>query len=218
MKNAKDCAKPMLQNAKGEAVVLVHGLWMGAWALGALERCLTRKGFRCHRFGYPSTARTLEENVAALAARIGELEAPVVHIVAHSLGGLVALRYLHDHPEAPPGRVVLLGSPLGGSAVARRLVKWGWRRPLGAAAPALTAGEAALPEGREVLMIAGRLAFGLGKVLPGLKGPSDGVVELAETRLPGLAAHLVVPINHTGLLFSRRVVEAAALFLRRGAG
>lgn len=210
----------MLRNGNGEAVVLLHGLWMGAWALGPLERRFERAGYRAYRFGYPTTRKALEENVATLAERIAALEEPVVHIVAHSLGGLVTIRYLRDHPDAPPGKVVLLGSPIGGSAVARRLVGWGWhRRLLGAATPALTEGAGELPEGREVLMIAGRLAFGLGQVLPGLKGPSDGVVEMEETKLPGLAGHLVVPINHTGLLFSRRAVEAAVLFLEeRGQG
>ncbi|WP_459872416.1 esterase/lipase family protein [Endothiovibrio diazotrophicus] len=206
----------MLQNSNA-VVVLVHGLWMGRWAMVGWERRLRRAGFQCCRFGYPTTSRPLEESVAALAARVAALEAPTVHFVAHSLGGILVLRYLLAHPEAPPGRVVLLGSPLRGSGVARRVVEWGWgRRLLKRAAVPLIEGVAQVPEGREVLMVAGDVAFGLGRVLPGLGSPSDGMVTLEETRLPGLAGHRVVGATHSGLLLSAEAMALAARFLGAG--
>ena len=43
-----------------------------------------------------------------------------VHLVGHSMGGVLILRALQADPGMPPGRVVLMGAPVRGSAVARR--------------------------------------------------------------------------------------------------
>ena len=45
-------------------------------------------------------------------------------------------------------------------------------------------------------------------------GPHDGTVSVAETRVPGLADHVVVRASHSGLLFSDEVVRQVAGFLR----
>ena len=47
-------------------------------------------------------------------------------------------------------------------------------------------------------------------------GEHDGSVAVAETRLPGLADHVVVRASHSGLLFSDAAVRQAAAFLRSG--
>jgi len=46
--------------------------------------------------------------------------------------------------------------------------------------------------------------------------PSDGVVTVDETRLPGLSDHLVLPVSHSGMLISREVALQTAAFLRYG--
>ena len=37
-----------------------------------------------------------------------------------------------------------------------------------------------------------------------------------ETRLPGLAGHRVLPVSHTGLIFSAPVADLVVAFLRDG--
>ena len=49
-----------------------------------------------------------------------------------------------------------------------------------------------------------------------LGGPSDGTIAVSETRLPGLADHLVLPVTHTGMLFSGEVAAATSTFLQTG--
>ncbi|HLT90697.1 MAG TPA: hypothetical protein VKZ85_07110, partial [Woeseiaceae bacterium] len=44
---------------------------------------------------------------------------------------------------------------------------------------------------------------------------NDGAVAVSETRLPG-AEHLVMPVTHTGLVWSREVADQVATFLRTG--
>src|SRR5579859_5092552 len=104
-------ARPMTDH-----VILLHGLWMRGFALLMLHRRMMEAGFRVHRFDYMSVAASQPRILGSLQARIQELgqDAGSVHIVGHSLGGLLALQACTE-ASLPPGRVVCLGSPLKGS-------------------------------------------------------------------------------------------------------
>ena len=101
-------------------IILVHGLWFGPWALRPMARFLGSTGLPVRRFGYRTTRAGLESHADRLKAFIEDSPASVSHIVAHSLGGLVTLNLFNRYPELRRGRIVLLGSPLKGSVVARR--------------------------------------------------------------------------------------------------
>jgi len=201
-----------------EHVILLHGLWMRGFALAMLHRRLIEAGFRVHRFDYLSVAATQQSILDRLRARMTELaaEADAVHLVGHSLGGLLALRACLDANELPPGRIVCLGSPLKGSAAARGFAGWGHGSEvlLGHNHELLQQGLERWDGSREVGMIAGRMPLGLGAVLGHFEGEHDGTVAVEETRLPGLTDHCVVEANHTGLLFSPEVARQTAQFLR----
>jgi pimeloyl-ACP methyl ester carboxylesterase len=200
-------------------VILLHGLWMRGFALSMLHRRLMEAGFRVHRFDYLSVAATQQRILDRLHGRIAGLasEADAVHLVGHSLGGLLALRACAGG-ELPPGRIVCLGSPLKGSAAARGFAAWGRGGEvlLGHNRELLQQGFERWDGPREVGMIAGRMPLGLGAMLGHLAGEHDGTVAVDETRLPGLADHCVVEANHTGLLFSADVAQRVARFLRQG--
>ena len=195
---------------------LIHGLWMGPWALRPLAARLQEAGLATIRFGYPSRicpAATADR----LADWLAEQPAMPRHLVAHSLGGIVLAHLSDRHPTllASDTRVVLLGSPLAGSQVARRLAQWGFGRRLlaGSLVEGLD-GRAPAWRAPNTLMIAGTRPVGPGRLIPGaLVGANDGTVAVEETRVPGLAAHRCLPVNHFGLLFSRRVAAATADFL-----
>ncbi len=201
-----------------ETVVLVHGLWMSGWVMTALLRWLTRHGFHVVPFSYPAVSADLPTNAAALARFLERVPGERVHLVGHSLGGLVILTLLQQHPPARPGRVVLLGSPVAGCVAAAGLARWSWGRALlGRSLPQWSPGwaSAALAE-REVGMIAGNLGHGLGGLVTRFPGPHDGAVTVEETQVPGLADHLVLPVGHSGMLVSRAVAAGIARFLRHG--
>lgn len=198
-------------------VILAHGLWFGAWALSRLDRHLRAEGFLVRRFAYNSTARRVEDHSEELIAFAQQSKAQRLHFIGHSLGGLVILHALNRAPDIAPGRVVLLGSPLDGSIVARRSGRLpGAEKLLGQVRRALESGYGPLPAGRETGMIAGTRSIGLGSLLGGAGIPGDGTVSVAETRIPGLKDHLLLPVNHTGLLYSATVARQAAFFLRTG--
>ncbi|HUX26360.1 MAG TPA: alpha/beta fold hydrolase, partial [Burkholderiales bacterium] len=65
------------------AVILVHGLWMGGWIMQGLRLQLARRGYAAYTFSYASHAQSLDEHAQRLAARIGALQEPVIHLVGH---------------------------------------------------------------------------------------------------------------------------------------
>ncbi|MCE5231868.1 MAG: alpha/beta fold hydrolase [Mizugakiibacter sp.] len=197
-------------------VILLHGLWMRGFALGALKRRLAAAGFAVHAFEYLSVAAAPELTARRLAERADRLGARRLHLLGHSLGGLIALRAAAAL-ELPPGRIVCLGSPLAGSAAARGLAGFpGGAMLMGQSFALLRDGLERWDGARDVGVIAGRLPIGLGAWLGRFDGEHDGTVAVAETRLPGIADHCVVPASHTGLLFSAEAAGQAAAFLQLG--
>lgn len=203
-----------------DQVILLHGLWMRGFALLMLHRRLMEAGFRVHRFDYMSVATTQERILGRLQARMHELaeDGHTVHLVGHSLGGLLALRTCAEIAQLPPGRVVCLGSPLKGSAAARRFAGMGKGGEvlLGHNRVLLERGFERWSGPRDVGVVAGRMSLGLGAVIGQFDGDNDGCVTVDETRLPGIADHCVVETNHTGLLFVPEAARQVTQFLQNG--
>ncbi len=205
------------QHDKQAEVILVHGLWYGSWALRSLSHRLRKDGFKVRHFAYPATSIPLAAHAGNLFEFASDTRSDGIHFLGHSLGGLVILRMMADTPELPPGRIVLLGSPLGGSVVARRMRNLpGSEKLLGEAGTAIEKGYSRIPEDRETGMIAGSMGLGLGVMMGGTGGPGDGTVSLEEASCPGLHDRMVLPVSHTGLLYSAKVARHAANFLETG--
>lgn len=204
-------------SAAREHVVLLHGLWMRGFTLAALRQRVEAAGFSVELFDYASVLRGPEIGIQRLVDSTRARAGGNVHFVGHSLGGLLALQALQRAPDISRGRVVCLGSPLRGSAVARTVAQFpGGSLVIGKSLDVLTRGLERWEGKQAVGAIAGRLPIGFGFAFAGLTSPHDGTVSVAETELPGLADHCIVPATHTGLLFSRDAAEQTIAFLRGG--
>lgn len=205
-------------NKRGaDHVILLHGLWMRAFTLAALRHRLEKAGYVVELYDYASVLRGPEVGVERLVARAHEYKGKKIHFVGHSLGGLVALQALQRAPELSRGRVVCLGTPLRGSAVARSVARLpGGSLVIGKSLGVLTRGLERWEGKQAVGAIAGRLPIGFGFAFGALTSPHDGTVSVAETELPGLTDHCVVPATHTGLLFSQDAAVQTIAFLRDG--
>jgi pimeloyl-ACP methyl ester carboxylesterase len=202
-----------------EAVVVVHGLWMIGGVMSLLRRRLEPRGFDVATFGYASLREGLESNAARLAEFLVRVPGDTVHLVGHSLGCVIIRALLEWHPLARPGRIVCLGPPFAGSVTAERVSRLpGGSHLIGLSMRDLIArgGFASAPAGREIGIIAGRIGIGFGRLFGRFDGPNDGMVTVAETRLAGAADHIVLPVAHTSLLWSREVARQAEHFLRVG--
>lgn len=203
-------ARPMTRR-----VVLLHGIWMVGATMHWFGAHLRAAGHATETFGYHSVVGGPDDAVPRLAGQLRDREP--ADIVAHSLGGLVALQALSLQPDLPVRRVVCLGVPLCGSEAASTLA----RRPLGSlwlgrSAGLLQQGCATWPARFEVGMVAGSLPHGLGALVAHFDGENDGTVAVAETRSPRLADHVVVPSSHSGLIFSAEALRQTLAFLDGG--
>ena len=202
------------------SVVCIHGLWMNGMEMALLRRSLRRKhNFRTSQFSYQAVTEGMAENTRRLSNFIDKLPVDTVHVVGHSLGGVLVLQMLKRFPTVKVGRVVCLGSPLVDSSAARHLSRGAWgRKIIGKTlreAVLETPLNAADPH-HEVGVIGGTVSLGLGLLVGRLREPHDGIVMETETRLPGLTDHVMLPVNHFGLIISRRVADETAAFLRHG--
>ena len=200
------------------AVLAAHGLWNTGLEATLLRQRLARRGFTVRQFHYRSMTATIEDAIADFRAAVLELPPPV-HLVGHSLGGLVVLRLIDLNPGLPIGRVVLLGSPVNGSASARGVMRLpGASFLFGPLADA----ELLRPEPRvwrhsfEIGVIAGSHPMSFGRLFNSLPEPNDGTVTVEETRLEGATEHRVLPVSHTGMMLADSVVSETAEFLSTG--
>ncbi len=161
---------------------------------------------------------SLRDVAAGLAERLRAFGGPV-HVIAHSLGGLITLETLATERDLPPGRIVFLGVPVRGSRAARAIAAWSLGpQILGALAVAeLTRPRERRWTGpREIGLIAGSRSAGLGRLFANLPQPNDGTVSVDETRLPGATAEIILDVSHTGMLLSAPVANATTRFLMHG--
>jgi pimeloyl-ACP methyl ester carboxylesterase len=203
-----------------EAVVFIHGIWMTGAEMLFLRRRLSQCGFDCFSYRYQSLRRSPRENATHLNQYLQEIRAEVIHLVAHSLGGIVLLHLFDQYPEQKPGRVVMLGTPIRGSQVAEKMAASKWTQHLlGRSVERGLLGDAPRWQvDRELGIIAGTEGIGIGKVfmMGKLQEPNDGTVRLAATYTSGLADHRALPFSHHGMLFARPVATAVCRFLQTG--
>ena len=109
-----------MSHAQLKDVVLVHGLWFRSAFMGVLSDRLQDAGFRVKGFSYKTTRVPLEHSAMRLQHLCARDYPDGVHLVGHSLGGLLILQMLEAGRWSKPGKVLLMGTPLSGSAVARR--------------------------------------------------------------------------------------------------
>lgn len=209
-------------------MVYVHGLWLNGWESLLLRKRLSRQ-LHCTALSFPyaSLGEGLEKNVRALAGFLGGLNAETLHLVGHSMGGSLILELFErsgagspaEASKLPPGRIVLLGSPVRGSRAARSLS----RLPFGRRMLGRTAHQALIPErdrrwegARELGIIAGTVPVGLGRFMGRFDAPSDGTVLVAETHLPGAKQQIKLRTTHSGMIYSAPVARQISSFLHDG--
>jgi len=204
--------------ASSATVILIPGLWMPAAVLLPWQWRLQAAGHDVRRFAYPSWRNGLADNVEALARCLADTPGRPIHLVGHSLGGLLILSLLARGCDERLGRTVLLGSPALGSHAAARLGAnaWGARLIGRCLADWLDELPPNQPPGIEAGSIAGTRSLGFGRLLGGLPKPNDGVVAVVETWLPGASDLITLPVSHSGMLLAATCTAQVNHFLAQG--
>ena len=173
--------------------------------------------------GYPSRSATIEtlacSTLPTAFARLTEQGVETIHVVTHSMGGIVLRCFVRDAQPVQLGRVVMLSPPNQGSEVVDALGRFSWFRWFfGPAGCQLGTGEDGLP-GRLGpvdfplgIIIGNRPAIGLTHFFP---GPNDGKVSVARAQVAGMDDFLVLPCGHA-LIMRKAAVQLQVLhFLRQ---
>jgi len=202
-----------------EAIVLVHGLWsVGSVDLLKLRKHFTKAGYECHSFNYHVWGKPPADIAVKLHEFIEKIDAPIIHIVAHSFGGIITMHLFDQFPFAKKGRVVLMASPVNGSAVGKRIranpmTRW----MLGQSHVNGLSGDVPQWKGwQDVGVIAGDIPIGIGLITGGPDLPHDGTVSVEETELKGAADSIIMRVSHSGMLMSTPVAQQVVIFLRTG--
>lgn len=215
--------------ARADTVILLHGLGRGPASLLALERSLRAEGYTVRNLRYPSQRAAIPDLAERTLGPVFDQAADPgdsgrVHVVTHSLGGILVRQWLLDHGVPPRlGRVVMLAPPNGGSEIVDTLAGWSvYRRlngpaglDLGTAPGHAPARLGPAPAGVEIGVIAGDFSWNpLFSALIG--GADDGKVSVARTHLVGERDHLVLPYSHTWLMNRVETRRQVSAFLREG--
>jgi pimeloyl-ACP methyl ester carboxylesterase len=211
--------------APHDGVVLLHGISRTERSFRRMQAAIEAAGYATLNLDYASRRKALEALVEDIHPAI-ELFADgvngAVHFVCHSMGGLLARAYLARYRPQRLGRVVMLGTPNGGSEIADRLKNFfPYRAFFGPAGQQLVTRrdatiEALLPAiDYPVGIIAGnRSIYPIASAL--LPKPHDGRVSVANTRLDGMADHIVIGSSHPWLVRKNEAIEQTIAFLRDG--
>ncbi len=208
-------------------VLLLHGLGRRSSSLRHIASSLQTQGYLVTNWAYPSRAQSLD----VLASQLGDVytclaqTAPTIHIVTHSMGGIVLRRLLARTVLPQLGNIVMLAPPNNGSLVARYLLANPLvRAVLGPAAHTLADGSAlnaicAVPT-TPVMIIAGTSAHDLRNPISLLSAtilqePSDGTVAVRETMLPRMDEFVEIPSCHTWIMNHPETLRAISAFLQR---
>lgn len=220
-RNLEILQSPAVQAAR-ERVVLVHGLGRSNAAMWMLAARLERAGYAVHRVGYRSFNNTAPAMLADVAAQVQSCcasGARPVHFVGHSLGGLLIRAYLQSHRPPQLGRVVLMGTPNHGAALADRAKGVDWVRrwvPVVTALAQDAGGMAATLRTPDYpLGVIAGVSEGRNNEAY-LPGADDGVVTVASTRLDGMADFVQVATGHTTMRYDSEVAHQVVTFLKQG--
>ncbi len=213
---------------KKETVVILHGIARTSSSMINVEDYLQSAGYKTLNITYPSTDNNIDGIAKYLRSKFLTEEfwrsAGQVHIVTHSMGGLVARRYLDNYkdiiPEHSLGRVVMLAPPNGGSEVSdliHNIAPYKWY--YGSAGDELTT-EAQSKNKSDIYYDLGIIAgtkewpyFVAAFVTP---GKSDGRVTVEKTKLEGMKDHVSVNGTHTFIMDKTDVHIQIAQFLKNG--
>lgn len=198
-------------------VILLHGLLQRSLSMWPCANALKRQGFQTQQFDYASCFRSLPHTIQRLQQKVAQHHE--VHLVGHSLGGIIAVLACQDSTfAARVSRIVCLGSPLNGSSVAG--VVHGWPAPfrtfIGRNAKQLSEPVPSLPKSVDVGNIAGTQRIGVDRLLTTHQEISDGTVRLSETQHADLTDHISLHVSHTMMVVKPNVHQQIIHFLQHG--
>lgn len=207
-------------------VVLIHGLGRSRLSLLGLHYWLRRAGYRVVNVGYPSrrirSAEVVRDYLQPALEKLDLSGGVRVHFITHSLGGIIFRTWAANRAaDFPLGQTVLLAPPNQGSEILDHIGHRCWVRAiLGPVIDDLQTASATSPRNlgpvppRTAVIMGNQARIRLFHHL--FESESDGIVSVAAAKVKGMAEFLVVPADHTFIMWRSDVFRAVVRFLRHG--
>jgi len=206
-------------------VVLLHGLGRSSHSMERMATAFRSAGYVVWNLDYPSREATID----ALSPRVREdivsrsTNAPRVHVITHSMGGILLRHLQATNPIPNLGRVVMLAPPSNGSEVVDRLGALSlFARINGPAGRQLGTGSNSVPAqlppvNFELGVITGNRSINGIHSLFLIPGPDDGKVSVSRARTAGMRDFRVVPVSHPFIMRDPEVIALCLTFVATGA-
>lgn len=193
-----------------ELVVFIHGFAAPSWVMGSLASRLRQAGFATELWTYTTYRGRLREHCDRLAEDLARWESnPAngkIHIVAHSMGSIVARGALRKSKLEKLGRVVLLAPPNRGTTWSR------WFEPI-VKRLIPTVYDLSSSPGSYVNQLATPDQWYVGII----RADYDLLVPRWSVELSEQMDFMSFPTLHSMLLFRTDVADAVTAFLQKGA-
>jgi triacylglycerol lipase len=195
-----------------EQVVLIHGLGAPKLAMSAMGWKLQKMGYQVCNWGYSSTRDDVQSHAQKLVGLLEQFSRDPnvagIHLVTHSMGGIVARVALATQAFPKLGRMVMLAPPNAGSHAARKLAPvlgWLWK-PLSQLSDDPQSFVNRLSHFKQL----NDIEFAIIEAAP------DAVISPSSVRLVGQCDHRVIRSRHGTLPWNAEAIRCTANFLKHG--
>ena len=199
-----------------QVIIILHGLGMSSLSLKYIGTQIHKSGMDVIYIDYPSKKRSIDELVEGILEDISKLsleQYDCVHLLGHSLGGVIARMLVHEDYFNNHTKIIALGAPNRGSSLALWLQKYKFFRwYFGPAFLELAYHSNFIKKlpllPKNYYLITGRKSsispFGWW-----FNEPSDGTVAISESLLDTLDKknYFEFNVSHTSMLFSKKIVQ-----------
>ena len=195
-----------------DIVVLVHGLAGSRLDMWPLGRRLKRRGYAVRNWTYRTIGQRIETHAARLAEDLlatgADMPAGKIHLVTHSMGGIIARTMFANHEIDKLGRVLMLAPPHRGSHAARKMAPYfGWLTP---SLKQLSDAEDSFVNQLPNSFQSANIEFGI------VEATKDRVIEQGAVLLDGYRDYAQVKGHHGVLAWYPQTIQLAENFLVHG--
>ncbi len=204
-----------------DCVILLHGLMRSSGSMSAIDSRLKQASYKTVNMNYAShrySISDLADQTIPEAIRQCEASSELdrIHVITHSMGGLVIRDFLARNTAVKFDKVIMLGPPNQGSELIDFYARFpGFLKVAGPAAVQLSTSYQAErsyvvndseQKSYELIVIAGNKSINpiLSWIIP---GEDDGKVAVDRTYIDGVDHHIILPANHAMMMYNKIALD-----------
>ncbi len=202
---------------KKDVIIFIHGLGRTKNSMSKAQKYFSDLGYLTENINYPSrrleVAEITENFLAPIIQKYKNLDSVnKIHIVSHSMGGIITRYYLQNNSLPNGSRIVMLAPPNKGSKIIdsfkkNSVIETLMNNILGPAGMSLSTDNNSIPN-----TINDNLQNEIGVII----GKFDGKVSKESAKLKGMKDYLVVNRTHSFLMERKSVLVQIENFLKLG--